>query len=168
MFNKKPDFKHLFVVATGFWRTSQMIAGHMSNKHDFSVISSYFTNLSFAGEVYLKCLLLLRTETLLHGHNLKELYDKQIEIDRVEIEQAYKKEIERSAVFKAMKSKNPKVDLELLSTLEEVGNAFVAWRYLYEERPPQARTLSAFVDVLPKHILNIDPGLKSFTTTILP
>ncbi len=168
MFKKNPDIKHLFVVAMGFWRSSQLIADHISKNHDFSVVSSYFTNLSFAGEVFLKCLLLMRTGTLLHGHNLKELYEKQIEIDRVAIEEVYKKEVESKAVYKAMKMKNPKVDLELSSTLKEAGDAFLEWRYLYEKQPPPVRTLFSFVQVLPKYIIGIDPGLESFTTSIVP
>jgi hypothetical protein len=161
MIQNAPQAKSMFLVGTGFWKTSKILSNYLGNAHDFDVVAPIFVNLSFAGEVYLKCLHLIRTGILLKGHDLRSLFNKLPETDKTLIENAYNNKVNRSPVVQAMKTHSPTVDLKLSTVLAEAGDTFEKFRYVYEHSPNAPKTLGEFVDALQEHLRDVDPTLES-------
>ncbi|MDF0541078.1 hypothetical protein PX699_01885 [Sphingobium sp. H39-3-25] len=88
-------------------------------------IAPMIVNFAFACEIYIK-LLLMTNETPTRGHHLGRLFE-QLPMETSEsIERLYE---EGGAAN----------DLPLRATLDEIGDAFVDWRYQYEKSIPKFR-----------------------------
>jgi hypothetical protein len=161
MSQKTSEARDLFIIGTGFWKTSKILSNHLGKTHDFDVVSPIFVNMAFAGEVYLKCLHLIRTGKLLKGHDLKSLFDGLPKTDQVSIEDAYNRNVKNSPIVNAMKAQFPEIDLKLSTVVAEAAKTFVQCRYAYEGPANAPKTLGDFVDALQQHLLCVDPTLET-------
>ena len=161
MTRKTQEACRMFGVGSGFWKGSKILSNYLGRTKDFDLAPPIFVNMSFAGEVYLKCLLLKRTGKYPRGHDLKDLFDKLPPKDQAPIEDAYKNIVENSPVFRhLMKGQSvPK----LSTVLAGAGKTFSKMRYSFEcEKGPPSPTvmLQEFIEAVQERLLAIDPKLK--------
>lgn len=103
-------------------------------------------NLSFACELYLKAMIFWDSGTILKKHKLDEVFFILPETIRSQIELSYARGN----------------DGDLNKLLQECSNAFIDWRYAYEDRVTINITgLFTFASVLKVYIIdNIKKGVK--------
>jgi hypothetical protein len=150
----------LFIIGSGFWKTVQLLSQRLGSTNDFDLLSPIFVNLAFSCEVYLKCLILIKTSKLEHGHDLYELFLKLPSIDRDVIERRYVLFLNSSPIVKAVQRDFPSIDFTLDKVLPEFSLTFQNWRYSYEGAANQAQGLGEFVDAVQHHLMQINPELN--------
>lgn len=160
MTENSDQIKSIFLIGTGFWKSSKVLSKHLGETHDFDIVSPIFVVTAFAGEVYLKCIHAIRTAKI-RGHKLESLFDGLPEIDRSEIKRIYEEMISNSPIVQTIKTQHPSVNFNLPVVLAEASQTFENWRYAYEKPPNAPVSLGEFVDALQKHILSIDKNLNS-------
>lgn len=135
MFNLKIP-QSIFVHADGFNKASNSNASP-PDPYLFSVLA---TNCAFAVELYLKCLIHIETNQLIKNeHNLRKLFSKLRDETQGEVEAAFNAILDQhpgydlSKASEEMKAAAAKRSKNLREVLKTCENAFVEWRYLYEE-----------------------------------
>ncbi len=123
MIDKQFTYQQMFRHACAFAECADMALE--KENHETADIESYFTpatvNSAFACEVYLKALLLFYDIKIGKQHKIKELYEMLPEQAKNGI---------RSEITNTYDGKW--YDLFWLESLEHISDAFVEWRYYYE------------------------------------
>ncbi len=135
MFNLKIP-QNIFVHADGFLKAGTPVS---DPPHPLDMIP-LVTNNAFAAELYLKCLIHVETGQLIKAeHNLQKLFSKLPEKTQTEIEKRFDAEIskgpemDRSNASEELKEAARSRPASLRAALKEGADAFVEWRYLYED-----------------------------------
>lgn len=102
--------------ACAFYKVAMNSISLLSGEEDMAV----FTNIAFSCELYLKCLLFANQIVVKNEHNLFELFNK------------LPKEI-RDQIKKSHPCGNISRE-EFITNLKEIGEAFPAFRYVYEKK----------------------------------
>lgn len=157
----------MFKVGTGYWKSSKILSNYLSKTKDWNLTSPILVNMSFAAEIFLKCLLLIRTgkypTTGRKAHNLKALFDGLDKTDQAAIDDAYRHNMEGSPLLslKAMKPEHiPKLRLVLAGAAE----TFINLRYSFDPRTEPAGPtvgLQEFVEAVQQRLLTIKPELEA-------
>ena len=128
------------------------------------------TNSAFASELYLKCLVLLETGQLMKAqHNLRKLFSKLRGKTQNAIETQFNEEMAKAPAIGAeaktqLGGKEPPRTLR--EALKEGGEAFIKWRYMYENDNLQFFGLFPLPPILDGIILVQKPGWKDFKLTL--
>ncbi len=96
------------------------IACYCENKmvmHEYSYMSVFATNLSFACELYFKAILIKEEQELIKGHHLEGLFSQLSK----QTQNILKKEFNKNRYIRSLKD-----------TLNNCDNIFIDFRYLYE------------------------------------
>lgn len=103
-------------------------------------MNAFFTNVSFACELYLKCLLLMQKIDCRKEHNLYKLFKKLPEEIQNEIKEAHPYGNTTKNCFE--------------QEIDDLGQAFVVFRYMYEKgnMAYNAQFLLELIDILHKYI----------------
>lgn len=156
----------MFKVGTGYWTGSKILSNYLSKTKDFDLTSPILVNMAFAGEIYLKCLLLIQTgkypKRKREAHHLKRLFDELPKTDQVAIEDAFKNNMENSLLLRLLKK--PKSVPKLRTMLAGAGETFINLRYSFDpETKPAGPTigLQEFVDAVQQRLLAIKPELEA-------
>jgi hypothetical protein len=166
MTRKTQEVWRMFKVGSGFWKGSKMLSNCLGKTKDFDLTSPILVNISFAGEVYLKCLLLIQTGKYpkrgREAHDLKRLYDELPKTDQAAIDNAYKNNFENSLLFRLLMK--PKSVPKLRTVLAGAGETFINVRYGFDsEKEPPGPTvgLQEFVEAVQQRLLAIKPELEA-------
>jgi len=124
--------------ANNFLKASSVLSEKLLLSHDLNTyISPYITVTSLAIELYLKTLYLIEKGTGIavpRKHNLRKLYGLLGGDSQKFIKISYDEHITKDPITCNIKKSRPDVDLELETVLEEMSEAFVNWRYIFEKR----------------------------------
>jgi hypothetical protein len=114
---------------------------------------------AFAAELFLKCLLLLDSETPPNTHDLKALFAGLSDQRKKRIEELWDKAV--AANVKEFENTERQLGIslprDLGSALSDCGNAFEGMRYLYEDPTKVKFYIVDFAPVLRATILEIKP-----------
>lgn len=128
------------------------------------------TNSAFASELHLKCLILLETGQLVKSqHNLRKLFSKLRGKTQNAIETQFNEEMAKAPAIGAeaktqLGGKKPPRTLR--EALKEGAEAFVTWRYVYENDNLQFFGLFPLPQILDGIILDQKPQWKDFKLTL--
>jgi hypothetical protein len=141
---------------------------HTPENFDSGLIPPMWVNLSFAGELYLKCLHLITNNNQKKGHDLKKLFETLHKKHRVAIKNIYNENLKNSLLVQGVIKKNNNIGniFDLTQMLTNDGTTFVNWRYSYEQLPNLPTTLLEFVNALQQYLLNIKPELKFCSSSL--
>jgi|SRR3989344_2165368 hypothetical protein len=156
---QEKNAESLFLVATGYWKASRHLTKYMGQFHDFDVISPILVNIAFACELYLKCLLCLRTSKSTKGHNLHKLFMQLSQNDRERIEVIFNERVRCSAIATRVRHEFPSLDFRLNSILREAADTFVNWRYPHETTPNTASAIGELADALQATVIEVKPDI---------
>jgi hypothetical protein len=163
---KKTQAWHMFKVGTGYWNGSKILSNYLGKTKDSGLHSPILINMSFAGEVYLKCLLFIQTGKYLkrgrEAHHLKRLFDELSKMDQAAIEDAFKNNMENSPLLRLLMK--PKLIPKLRTVLAGAGETFINVRYSFDpETEPAGPTvgLQEFVEAVQQRLLAIKPELEA-------
>lgn len=119
-------------------------------------------NSSFSSELYLKCLILIETNTTPRLHDLEKLFDQLKVGTKQIIENEWNTErAKQSAVLDKIDrlAGEPVTFRNFKDTLASEGNVFEKWRYAHEPGKLPNFSLGNLPEILRKHILAIRPEL---------
>jgi hypothetical protein len=158
----------IYVQAKGFHRAADSLAFGL-DKDPFRA-TAVVTNSAFASELYLKCLIILETGQLIKNqHDLRKLFlklheDTQKAIERnFDQEMAKAPEISEAAKVRTGGRKPPRT---LREALTQGGDAFIKWRYLYEDESLEFFALFPLPKFLEQTILTRKPEWRDFQLTL--
>ncbi|WP_152004395.1 hypothetical protein [Desulfoluna spongiiphila] len=119
----------MFGIASSFAHTAKYIYEKdlMSLPRNARGLSPFIVNASFSAEMYLKCLLKIH-DTTIQTHVLTTLFKQLPNILKNKI---HKKKQELETKFDVNQN------LIFRKHLEQINNAFVTWRYIYEKQGEQ-------------------------------
>jgi hypothetical protein len=163
----------MFKFAGGFWKAHEVLSNYLGKtKDDSDLHPPIFVNLSFAGEIYLKCLLLIQTGDYpkkKEAHDLKYLFDNLPATDQSAVDETYKNEFKNSVLYRYCMTR--KTVPKLSSVLDGAGETFVNMRYSFESKPkskPKSKSkdqgptigLQEFIEAVRRQILAIKPDWR--------
>jgi hypothetical protein len=157
----------IFVQANGFHKASELLATTLVNPF---CMTAMVTNSAFASELYLKCLIIIETGQLMKDqHNLRKLFLKLREDTQKTIENHFDEEMAKAPDI----SEEAKARLggripptTLREALVQGGDAFIKWRYIYEDTNLQFFALFPLPKFLADVILARKPEWKNFELTL--
>lgn len=159
--------RSIYVQAKGFHKASELLATSLAEPF---CMTATVTNSAFASELYLKCLIILETGQLMKDqHNLRKLFNKLHEDTKKTIENNFDKgmseapEISEEAKAQVGGRTPPRT---LWEALEQGGDAFVRWRYIYEDDNLKFFALFPLPKFLEDVILTRKPAWKDFKLTL--
>jgi len=160
MTQKTQELRRMFKVGSGFWKGSKILSNYLGKTKDSDLNSPILVNISFAGEIYLKCLLLVHEGDYPKCHDLKRLFDELPKPDQTAIADAYKNNFKNSPLFRFLVK--PKSIPKLRSVLAGAAETFSKVRYSFEpgkKSPGPTVGLQEFVEALQQWILVTKPEL---------
>lgn len=149
----------MFLTAEAFFIASGVIFEHFKKGKNVIIFPAY-VNQAFACELYLKCLLQIKTPFVPKHHKLHLLFDSLPKPDRSEVIRHYKRWCKADPMHSQFFNKSKFKD-DLRSVLEAGADVFETLRYAYEDRP--LKQLAAFsLPILALHdaILEARPEWK--------
>ena len=158
----------IYVQAKGFHKAAESLVADL-DKDPFRATATV-TNSAFASELYLKCLILLETGQLMkEQHNLRKLFLRLHSSTQNTIETEFDTELakapELSEEAKAhLKGRTPPKTLR--EALAEGGDAFIKWRYIYEDDNHDFFALFPLPKILAGVIIARKPEWKDFKLTL--
>jgi len=149
----------MFKVGSGFLKGSEILTNCVGKTKDSGLDFPILVSMSFAAEVYLKCLLLVCNKQYPKVHNLKKLFDRLPKPDQTAISDAYENNFKNSPVFRLLMK--PKCIPRLCSVLSGAGETFDEMRYSFErgKKSPVTVGLEEFVEAVQQRILVTKPEL---------
>ena len=140
MFNLKSP-QNIFVHADGFQKAVRYLnKPPESGLFDPFCFAAMITNSAFASELYLKCLIQIETQQVIRAeHDLKKLFSRLPAATQEEIEKPFNAEMSKAVSYDL--SRVSKEEAEVIAkksrnfreALAKGRDAFVKWRYLYED-----------------------------------
>jgi hypothetical protein len=171
VFGLKPPHS-IFIHASGFQKmASTIILDPDKPNFDPLCSSAVVTNMAFAIELYLKCLIHLETGQLIKSeHNLRKLFARLTKETQKEIEAQFNAgqkspDYDLSNAPEHIKTMNAKLPKNLQEALKVGGDAFIEWRYLYENADGNPFSLFALPSILNASILKRKPEWRTFRLT---
>lgn len=148
--------------------TDELIA--LNDKSKAISREPFVVNASFALETYFKCLHAIEKEGICPtGHKLKtELYDKLSDTAKTKIKEKYSIILKENRLLNKLISKESNANKEnILSELNfetvlgQIDNAFIKWRYSYQDMPQELHNMLIEL-ILASHmvVLDLKPELK--------
>jgi hypothetical protein len=117
-----------------------------------------YLNHSFAVELLLKCIMIMETGHYYTGHHLFDLFSKLPEKTQQQITVRFNEyEVRR----RDLKYFGMFEEVDLLMVLREAQNAFIQFRYLFENREAPRYDLDITVECHKYYICNAKPELKN-------
>jgi hypothetical protein len=151
----------MFKVGNGFWKGSRILLNSLRETKDSDLHIPIFIDQAFAGEIYLKCLLLIQTGKYPKGHDLKFLFDQLPATEKSAVDEIYKNEFKNSILYRHLMTR--KVVSKLSSVLARAGKTYVNMRYSFQSTAkPLGPTvgLPEFIEAVRKRLLVIEPELQ--------
>lgn len=141
----------IFVHADGFLRAGTA-KSDPPNPYDMTAL---VTNSAMASELYLKCLIHIETGQLVKKqHNLKQLFALLPEAARLNIQQRFDSGMAKQPAYdysglpeeerKKYETIAANMPKNLIDALRKGADAFVEWRYLYEDESGNGPPFSLF------------------------
>ncbi|KAF0145487.1 MAG: hypothetical protein FD156_768 [Nitrospirae bacterium] len=158
-----------FITANLFLEASKILVRELSVKQNFNVIGPYVVNMSFAAEVYLKCLYIIESRNIpkKYTHNLKELFYLLPKQTRNIVKGYYDQYVSSDPMAQAVKAhmksdQDVGIDLGLDTVLSEASNAFTEWRYHWHEGKAKGfGEVPHVVEALRRYILELKPTWRN-------
>jgi hypothetical protein len=127
--------------------------------HDKSIGLQYakYVNHSYAFELLLKCIMIIENSHYYIGHDLLGLFKLLNQHTQDKLFYMYKdcKHVRRSNVYYGIFE-----DVDLIMVLEEAGETFKSFRYLFENKPTPVYNLDTALACLEEYIFTLKPGLR--------
>lgn len=122
-----------FQSAEAFDEVARVLHRAAMQGHKYILPVAIVMNASFALETYIKCLAALESGLFLRGHDTLKLFRKLRSETQSRLRAYHYDYVSDKPEFEAAKKKGVKVDLD--SLLERGRNAFVNFRYAFENIP---------------------------------
>ncbi|MCK1707630.1 MULTISPECIES: hypothetical protein [unclassified Bradyrhizobium] len=133
---KTPDPLKVFMNAERFRIADLVLRGSQDQRVAVAVASPALVLSAFASELYLKCLILIQSARLEHGHDLHPLFKKLESQSQRRVEQKWNEWVsspERKRIYEALKKiSGESIPTDLDWSLRNGGTGFVDMRYLHE------------------------------------
>ena len=155
--------RSIFKTARFFEKASAVLSSELGRTDNFDLIIPIVVNRAFSLEVYFKCLYKLENgaDYPKKEHNLLNLYNALGSASKERIKVRYGELSEKNPLTQKAKSMFKGVKTELEDVLEQVSNAFVEWRYHYENEPRSFYAVEDIARAVRQRILESKPGWKS-------
>jgi len=124
--------KKIFLSAEGFWKSAFILGGYTQQAGGSFAVFPTLTNQAFACELYLKCLLHIKTTCVPKIHELHKLFDNLPVKERSHLVKTYKNLCKLDPSHDIFFKANPGFKDDLRSVLEKGANVFQTVRYAYE------------------------------------
>jgi hypothetical protein len=157
-----------FLEATGFERVAAhlgekiLVTHGITSERVISECSAYAMNRSFAFELYVKCLLLLKKRTVPKHHRLLHLFNELPSPLRRQIAKDYRTFMHRTDSGKISGGGSH----SLTRVLRDQNTTFVDFRYLYERDAPAAVTTLPICTAIRTTTLRLRPEWAPFATDL--
>ncbi len=160
---EKDMTESMFKTARFFEKASAVLNRELGKTNNFALLIPGIVNSAFSLEVYFKCLYKLESgaDYPKKEHNLLNLYNALDPETKKRIKVRYGELSEKNPIAQAAKSKHKGLNTELEYVLAQAGNAFVEWRYNYENEPHNFYGVDDTIRAVRQRILESKPEWKS-------
>jgi len=152
--------KDIFNSAESFYKSANIIALEFSKTSDFSLISPILTIDSLAIELYFKSIYILEnSKNSNEQHNLLRLFNSLSANTKTKINECYNQfmSVDKQLIFLSKELKGAPFNLDIVSVLSEISNAFIEWRYIYEGNTKGFPSGQAIIKASRFYLQNIKP-----------
>jgi HEPN domain-containing protein len=158
---RKLDAKSAFLTAEAFLEVCKAILEERKRGNTRMLNLALATNAAFSLEIYLKCLLLLEEGDARRGHDIYKLFHELNSSTQSELTKAHDAFVRsKPSLVSEMRGKRLSTDLKEL--LKRGRNAFVNFRYTYEQVTPKSDfALNGLTYCIRERILKLRPEWKS-------
>lgn len=154
----------VFKSACGFRKAAKLLKEPYKNGED-DLLFPLATNLAFAAELFMKCLLYLEAVSVRKQHPLKTLFRSLSKKHQGHIEKLFLEEVRKKPHIPKIEAIELSFKFEIDKVLEATNNAFEEWRYIFEERDQTVLFfgMEEFVDALHTYVLTVELDWVRYT-----
>lgn len=139
------DPLRIFLSAEAFRVAVETLSIHYHSTAKKAVyVYPIFVNAALTSELYLKCLVAIKTPFLPKNHQLHRLFDALPKIDRATVINRYKALCNATPAHAKFFQEHPQFKDDIRSVLEDSSEVFSKIRYAYEGLPPGTKMHAYF------------------------